>query len=49
MKTAGLGIVANGLIGDELVGLFEDMFAGRNLSPIPTPEEFARARKARKG
>jgi len=24
--------------------LFEDMFAGRNLAPIPTPQEFARRR-----
>jgi myo-inositol-1(or 4)-monophosphatase len=41
-------LASNGLIGDELVGFFDDMFAGRNLSPIPTPEEFARARAARK-
>lgn len=41
-------LASNGLIGDELVKLFDDMFAGRNLSPIPTPEEFARARAARK-
>ena len=41
-------LASNGLIGDELVKFFSDMFAGRNLSPIPTPEEFARARAARK-
>jgi myo-inositol-1(or 4)-monophosphatase len=41
-------LASNGLIGDELVKFFDDMFAGRNLSPIPTPEEFARARAARK-
>jgi myo-inositol-1(or 4)-monophosphatase len=41
-------LASNGLIHDELVGLFSDMFAGRNLSPIPTPSEFARARAAAK-
>ena len=25
----------------ELMGLFADMFAGRNLAPILTPQEFA--------
>lgn len=40
-------LASNGLIHDELVGFFDDLFAGRNLSPIPTPEEFARARKSR--
>jgi myo-inositol-1(or 4)-monophosphatase len=40
-------LASNGLIHEELIGLFRDMFAGRNLSPIPTPEEFARARKNR--
>ena len=30
-------LASNGLIHAELVGLFEDMFAGRNLSPIPHP------------
>lgn len=38
-------LASNGLIHQELVTLFEDMFAGRNLSPIPTPKEFA-ARRA---
>jgi myo-inositol-1(or 4)-monophosphatase len=42
-------LASNGLIGDELVKLFDDMFAGRSLAPIPTPAEFARAREARKG
>ncbi len=37
-------LASNGLIHDELVGLFEDMFAGRELTPIPTPEEFAAQR-----
>ncbi len=40
-------LASNGLIHDELVVLFGDMFAGRNLSPIPTPSEFARARRSR--
>ncbi len=40
-------LASNGLIHDELVGLFNDLFAGRNLSPIPTPEEFAARRAAR--
>ena len=38
------------LIHDELVGLFKDMFAGRDLTPIPTPAEFAAgARRPGKG
>jgi myo-inositol-1(or 4)-monophosphatase len=40
-------LASNRLIHSELLGLFADMFAGRNLSPIPTPEEFAARRKAR--
>ena len=40
-------LASNGLIHDEMVGLFEDMFAGRGLTPIPTPEEFAAQRMAR--
>jgi myo-inositol-1(or 4)-monophosphatase len=40
-------LATNGLIHDEMVGMFEDMFAGRDLSPIPTPEEFAAMRKNR--
>ncbi len=38
----------NGLIHGEMRVLFEDMFAGRNLQPIPTPAEFAARRKAGK-
>jgi myo-inositol-1(or 4)-monophosphatase len=40
-------LACNGRIGDELVHFFDDLFAGRNLSPIPTPAEFARARAER--
>jgi len=40
-------LASNDLIHGELVDLFEDMFAGRNLSPILTPQEFAARRKAR--
>jgi myo-inositol-1(or 4)-monophosphatase len=40
-------LASNGLIHQELIGMFDDMFAGRELSPIPTPEEFARARAER--
>jgi myo-inositol-1(or 4)-monophosphatase len=40
-------LASNGLIHDELIGLFADMFAGRNLSPIPTPQEFAQRRAKR--
>lgn len=35
-------------IQGELVTLFEDMFAGRNLTPIPTPEEAAKHRSDRR-
>jgi myo-inositol-1(or 4)-monophosphatase len=38
----------NGLIHAEMQGLFEDLFAGRNLAPIPTPAEFAARRAAGK-
>jgi len=39
-------LASNGLIHAELIGFFKDMFAGRDLAPIPTPAEFARLRKA---
>jgi myo-inositol-1(or 4)-monophosphatase len=42
-------LASNGLIHDELVGLFRDMFAGRDLTPIPTPQEWAARRAARAG
>jgi myo-inositol-1(or 4)-monophosphatase len=43
-------LASNGLIHAELAGLFNDMFAGRDLTPIPTPQEFAahRAERAQK-
>jgi myo-inositol-1(or 4)-monophosphatase len=40
-------LASNGLIHAELVGLFADMFAGRNLAPIPSPREFAQRRAER--
>ena len=40
-------LASNGLFHQELLGFFRDMFAGRNLAPIPTPEEFAQARRNR--
>jgi myo-inositol-1(or 4)-monophosphatase len=40
-------LASNGVIHNELVGLFNDMFAGRGLTPIPTPQEFAQRRAAR--
>jgi len=39
-------LATNGLIHHEMVRLFEDMFAGKNLEPIPTPAEFAARRLA---
>jgi myo-inositol-1(or 4)-monophosphatase len=40
-------LASNGLMHAELVKLFDDMFAGRDLAPIPTAEEFARRRAAK--
>lgn len=40
-------LASNGLIQNELIDLFENMFAGRDLAPIPTPQAFAQARAAR--
>lgn len=39
-------LASNGLVQDELLGLFGDMFAGRDLTPIPTAREFAERRAA---
>ena len=36
----------NGLIHEEMKTLFEDMFAGRELERIPTPQEFRAMRAA---
>jgi len=38
-------LATNGILKDELVGFFREMFAGRAMEPIPTPAEFA-ARRA---
>jgi myo-inositol-1(or 4)-monophosphatase len=40
-------LASNGAIHQELIGFFADMFAGRNLSPIPTPQEYAQRRAER--
>jgi myo-inositol-1(or 4)-monophosphatase len=40
-------LVSNGLIHDELVRIFEDLFAGRDLMPLPSPQEFAALRAER--
>ena len=40
-------LASNGLIHTELQGFFEDLFASRNLAPIPTPHEFAAQRRLR--
>lgn len=39
-------LASNGLLHDEVLALFGDMFAGRNLAPIPTPAEFAARRES---
>ncbi len=39
-------LATNGLIRGELERIFMEMFAGRNLDPIPTPAEFAARRAA---
>jgi myo-inositol-1(or 4)-monophosphatase len=40
-------LASNGLIHDEMVSMFEDMFAGRDLVPLPSPEEYAAMRAER--
>jgi myo-inositol-1(or 4)-monophosphatase len=40
-------LATNGLLHHELVSRFADMFAGRDLLPIPTPAEFAAERARR--
>jgi myo-inositol-1(or 4)-monophosphatase len=39
-------LASDGGIHDELLGLFANMFAGRDLSPIPTPADWAAQREA---
>ena len=39
-------LATNGLIHDELRTLFDNMFAGKDLEPIPTPAEFRARREA---
>ncbi|HEY6488505.1 MAG: inositol monophosphatase family protein [Terracidiphilus sp.] len=39
-------LASNGLIDGELLALFRDMLAGRDLAPIPTPAEWAAERRA---
>jgi len=41
-------LATNGLIGREMVHLFTEMFAGREIEAIPTPAEFAARRAAAK-
>jgi myo-inositol-1(or 4)-monophosphatase len=40
-------LATNGLLTDEILSFFADMFAGRNIDPVPTPAEFAARRLAR--
>ena len=39
-------LASNGRIHGELVQIFEDLFAGRNLHPVATPQEFLNRRAA---
>jgi myo-inositol-1(or 4)-monophosphatase len=41
-------LATNGLVFGEISHLFTEMFAGRELSPVPTPEEFRAMREAEK-
>ena len=40
-------LATNGIIDKEIITLFQNMFAGRGLDPIPTPQEFALKRAER--
>jgi myo-inositol-1(or 4)-monophosphatase len=42
-------LATNGLLLPELQRFFEDMFAGKDIEPVPTPAEFAARRKAFQG
>ena len=39
-------LASNGFIHEEMLRFFDDMFAGRDLSPIPTPAEWAATRES---
>jgi myo-inositol-1(or 4)-monophosphatase len=40
-------LATNTIIRDEMIRIFEDLFAGRDLDPLLTPQEFAAQRAAR--
>ncbi|HTV82076.1 MAG TPA: inositol monophosphatase family protein [Acidobacteriaceae bacterium] len=40
-------LATNGRLRQELMALFADLFAGKDLTPVPTPQEFAAARQRR--
>jgi myo-inositol-1(or 4)-monophosphatase len=40
-------LASNRLIHEELLGFFSDLFAGRDLAPIPSPRQYAEERAAR--
>jgi myo-inositol-1(or 4)-monophosphatase len=40
-------LASNGLLTEEILGFFADMFAGRKIEPVPTPAEFAARRLGR--
>ena len=40
-------LASNGLVHDELVNLFREMFAGRDLNPLPSAQDYAARRMAR--
>ena len=39
-------LASNQLLHHELLGVFGDLFAGRNLAPLPSPEDYAAKREA---
>jgi myo-inositol-1(or 4)-monophosphatase len=41
-------LATNGLLREEMLALFKAMFAGEDVGPIPTPAEYAAARKEKK-
>ena len=38
-------LATNGLLHSQVQGFFSDMFAGRDIDPVPTPAEYAARRK----